>query len=98
MTEGDVLPELQRQVVGFGSFGLGWRPWRTLSLKGQIDAHTSFYRNSELKDLSDPGLQGTLGFSLCVTPVTSLDLAVVENLIHTTSPDVVFHLALSTRL
>jgi hypothetical protein len=97
MTEGEVLPELQRQVVGFGTLTLGWRPWQLLALKLQFDAQTPFYHNSSLDELNDPALQGTIGFTLCFTPVTSLDLAVVENLIKTTSPDVVFHVALRTR-
>ena len=97
MSHGDVLPDQQRHAVLFGTLGGGWRPLSWLALKTQIDAHSPFYRGSDLRALSLPSMQlvvgGTLGFSKNL----SLDLAVSEDIIIETAPDVAFHLALRQR-
>jgi hypothetical protein len=93
MTEGDVLPERQRKVVGFGSVGLGWQPLSMLALQLQLDGHSAFY-DSELKQLGDFAAQLVIGGTLGLPADFMLDLAVSEDIIVDTAPDVVFHLAL----
>ncbi|OGT21870.1 MAG: hypothetical protein A2V90_01120 [Gammaproteobacteria bacterium RBG_16_57_12] len=90
---GDVLPELQRSIVGFGSFGIGWRALSRLDLKLQVDMHSSFYR-SELGALGASGIQLITGGSLSFANGLYFDLGVTENLTTDTTPDVVFNLAL----
>ncbi len=94
MTNGDILSDQQRPVVGFGTLGVGWAPLRWLALKVQTDAHTAFYRNSELRELNAFAAQLTVGGTLAFSQKTTLDIGVSEDVIVNTSPDVVFHLSL----
>ncbi len=93
--KGDILAERRRTVVGFGSVGAAWRPWQRLALKAQLDGHTPFYR-SDLVPLG-ASVQIVLGGTVALSERTTLDLALVEDLIVYSAPDVVFHLALRTR-
>ncbi len=95
MARGDILPERQRRLVGFGSLGTAWKPLERLALKIQLDGHTSFY-DSSLTPLG-PSLQLVLGGTVAFSEHTTLELAIVEDLVVYSAPDVVFHLALHTR-
>ncbi len=97
MTEGSVLPDQQRNWVWFGSLGAGWSPLRWLAFKVQANGHTSFYQGSALRELNSSSIQLTVGGTLALSQRISLDLGVTEDLIVQTSPDVVFHLALTGR-
>jgi len=94
--KGDVLPDLQENLVGFGSIGVGWQLTSKLTFKGQIDGHTPFYKHSELEQLGDPAAQLTLGGTQKLGKNTALDLAVSEDLFVNTSPDVTFLVSLRT--
>jgi hypothetical protein len=94
MTEGKILKDQQRNLVGFGSLGVGWDPFSWLALKIQADAHTPFYRESGLKEVDAYSVQLTIGGTVAFDTKTSLDIGVSEDLIVATAPDVVFHLAL----
>jgi hypothetical protein len=93
MSNGDILAEQQRHLVAFATLGGGWRPLSSLILKIQVDGHTAFFRNSELREFSD-SLQLTIGGTLGLAKSLALDLAVTEDIVVNASPDVVFHLAL----
>jgi hypothetical protein len=97
MTNGDVLPEQQRHEVGFGSIGAGWSPLKWLALKVQLDAHTPFYKDSELRELSQNAVQLLIGGTLALSERTTLEIAVSEDIATLTSPDVVFHFDLGIR-
>jgi hypothetical protein len=97
MTKGNVLADQQENLVGFGSIGAGWKPLSWLALKVQMDAHTPFYRESDLKPLSANAAQLLIGGTLGLSERTSLDIAVSEDIAVNTAPDVVFHFNLSTR-
>jgi len=97
MTEGDVLPDQQKNAVAFGSVGAGWRPLQWLTLKVQFDGHTAFYRDSDLVELGSNAVQAVMGGTLHFSERTALDIGVAEDLIIKTSPDVVFHFALRHR-
>lgn len=94
MTEGDVLPDQQRKVAGFGAVGAGWSPARWIAFKAQANWHTAFYRDSDLRELNAASVQLTIGGALAFTETIQLDVGVTEDLIIKTAPDVVFHLAL----
>jgi hypothetical protein len=94
MTDGDVLESQQRNRVGFGSLGVGWSPVRWIAFKVQANGHTSFYKDSELRELNHSSVQLTMGGTLAFSDRLSLDLGVTEDVVVKTSPDVVFHLAL----
>jgi hypothetical protein len=97
MTEGNVLPDQQKRWVGFGSLGIGWAPLDWISLKVQADAHTPFFRDSELKEISATAVQLIVGGTISFSERMALDIGVSEDLIVNTSPDVVFYFTLRTR-
>jgi hypothetical protein len=97
MTRGSVLPDQQRNYVGFGTIGMGWNPLSWLALKVQMDAHTPLYRDSDLKPLAANAVQLVIGGALALTDRTSLDIGVSEDVATTTSPDVVFHFNVNSR-
>ncbi len=94
MTKSAILTDQQRPFVGFGALGLGFRPADWIELKIQTNAHTSFYSDSGLDEIHAPSAQLTMGGALHLTPKTSLDIGVTEDMITGTSPDVVFHFSL----
>ncbi len=94
MTKGKLLQDQQQPLVGFGSLGLGFSPAHWIELKIQTNAHTAFYSNSDLKEISGASAQLTVGGALHFTPKTSLDIGVTEDIIVGASPDVVLHLSL----
>lgn len=95
--KGDILEDQQRRWVGFGSIGIGWMPLSWIDFKLQLDGHTSFYNNSELTQINSSSLQLGIGGSLHFSERVSLDLAVIEDVIVASAPDVVFHSALNWR-
>ncbi len=97
MSDGKVLQEQQRNLVGYGSIGVGWRPFSWIGFKIQINGHTPFYRDSDLVELSASSAQVTVGGSLALSKTTSLDIGVSEDIIIKTAPDVVFHIAIQGR-
>lgn len=95
--KGDVLPDMQRELVGLGTIGIGWTPLDWLALKTQFYAHSPFYRHSALHQLGVTALQWLIGATFAFTDSTALDVGVSEDLaILHASPDVSFHFALST--
>jgi hypothetical protein len=97
MTDGDVIRDQQRNLVGFGSVGAGWSPLDWLALKAQFDGHTSFYGGSDLVEVNSGSVQFTGGGTFGLTRDTFLDVGVSEDLMVDTAPDVVFHFALRSR-
>lgn len=95
MTKGKILPDQQNPAVGFGALGLGFSPARWIELKIQTNAHTSFYSDSNLQEVNGASMQLTVGGAFHLSPKTSLDIGVTEDIIVGTSPDVVFHLSLN---
>jgi len=91
MTRGNILPDQQRPVVGFGSVGLAFTPASWVDFKGQINAHTAFFSSSDLKTLNAPSVQLTLGGSWYISRSMSFTFGVMEDLTVDTSPDVVIH-------
>ncbi|AJE02325.1 DUF3187 family protein [Geobacter pickeringii] len=97
MSKGDVLKDQQKSVAAFGSLGAGWSPFDWFALKVQTNWHSSLYRGSTLRELDFDTLQIIGGGTIAFPTGTALDLGVSEDLNVKTSPDVVFHLALTQR-
>lgn len=95
MTEGKVLKDQQRNLVGFGNLGFGWSPAKWIALKAQLSSHTPFYQGSDLSELGDFAIELLIGGTCAFTSRTALDIAVSEDLSVATSPDVALHLGLS---
>ena len=97
MGKGEVLEQQQRSFAGFGTVGLGLRPLSWLALKVQVETHSAFYRDSVTDVLASPVLQVVGGGTFALPWETTLDVAISENIITETSPDVNFHFALRKR-
>ncbi|KIH75839.1 Protein of unknown function [Geoalkalibacter ferrihydriticus] len=97
MSRGEVLPAQQRNLVWFGSTGLGWQPLQRLALKVQIDGHSAFFKSSDLRELKTASAQLVVGGSFYFSEHWILDLGVSEDIVVDTAPDVALHLALSRR-
>lgn len=95
MTEGDVLPDQQNNLAGFGTVGLGWGPAQWISFKVQFNAHTPLYHGSSLDEISSSSLMLVMGGALRFPGDYDLDIGVSEDLIVGTAPDVAFHFGLS---
>ncbi|MFA5514665.1 MAG: DUF3187 family protein [Desulfuromonadales bacterium] len=93
-TDGEVLEEQRRNLAGFGSLGFGWAACDWLSLKIQLDGHTALYKDSSLTEINAHSLQLVLGGALQLAEGITLDLAVGEDIVVDSAPDVVFHLGL----
>ena len=95
MGKGDVLAEQQRRVAAFASVGAGAQvlPWMTLKL--QADVNSPFYNDSGLRQINSTAVQLLMGGDLQLAKNIKLDVMVGEDLVVHTSPDVVFHLALT---
>ncbi len=97
MTRGDVLADQQRHAAGFGSAGFGYAPVDWITLKLQLDGHTPFYANTDLRELGNSALEIRMGGDINLSTATSLSIAVSEDLAVYTAPDVTLHLSLSHR-
>ncbi len=95
--KGDVLPELQRRAVGFGAAGIHWRAWPQLTLTAQVDAHSPFYKDSDLKPLHTPSAQLVLGGTWFVRPTLGVEIAVSEDLVVDSAPDVVIQIGVRSQ-
>ncbi|PIW47050.1 MAG: hypothetical protein COW18_09795 [Zetaproteobacteria bacterium CG12_big_fil_rev_8_21_14_0_65_54_13] len=91
-----VMQNVQRHAVAFGSMGLGWRVSESIVLKAQIDGHTPFY-NSSLDELGLISAQLVFGGSIDLSEKMALDIALSEDIVVASAPDIVFHLALRTK-
>ena len=96
MSKGEVIKNRQRSAAVFGSLGIAWGPYDWLAFKLQLDGHTAIFKNTGLTEIGSDSAQLVMGGSLKVADRTTLDLAVCEDIVVDTAPDVVFHLALRT--
>lgn len=89
----DLMRDIQRSSVLFGSAGIIWGTPSKIDIIVQLDGHTGFYY-SALDQLSAKTVQLTVGGAINFTPTTQLDIGVGENLFTDTTPDVLINIAL----
>jgi hypothetical protein len=94
MSAGKVLPSQQRNQVGFGTLGFSRQYFPHVALNAQLDAHSSFYDHTSLRQLNHYAIQGLAGLNWELASRTFLEFSISEDLIVNTSPDVVFSLSL----
>jgi len=90
---GEVLPDQRQPMVAFGTGLLAWQVSPRANLKLQLDGHSAFYQ-SALRELDSPSLQLSLGATITASRVLDIDLAMVEDLVVDTAPDLALLLAL----
>jgi hypothetical protein len=89
MGDGDRLAAQQRDLVWSGFAGVGWRAWRGLELKAQLDAHSAVFDEADL-DFLGPAVVLTVGGDYRFASGWQLDVAVSEDVAVESSSDVVF--------
>jgi hypothetical protein len=87
--DGDRLSAQQRDVVWSGLAGVGWRAWRGLQLKAQVDAHGAAFEDTDLDFLGD-ALVLTVGGDYQFESGWRFDVAVSEDIAVESASDVVF--------
>ncbi len=97
LSPGDILRDMQRHWVAFGTVGAGWSPWKIISFSIQLDATTAFYNNSSFSTFSGNTVGLLLGGAVALGERTSLELGVGEDLAVSTWPDVTFHMGVTHR-
>ncbi len=96
-TDGDLLPDQRRNLAATVSLGFGWQPWSRIGFQVQFDGHTALFSDSAFKELDQFAGQLATGGSLALGDNTDLEIAVIEDILVDTAPDVVFHFALRQR-
>lgn len=94
MDEGEVLNDIRKDWVLYGSGTVSWLLSPKVSLKAQVDAHSAFY-DSELKELGSHSAQLIIGGTIRLSQQITLDLSVSEDIAVDTAPDVVFQIGLN---
>ncbi|MBF0120370.1 MAG: DUF3187 family protein [Desulfobacterales bacterium] len=86
------LSDERKTLVGFGTIGLGIEYWDYFIPKIQIDLHSPFYHSS-LKEIGSYAGQVVIGGTIFLSKKSKmfLDIGIIEDIIVTTAPDVVFH-------
>ncbi len=93
----EVLEDMTRHLVGFGTLGFGWAPLTWMALKAQLDVHSPFFRDTRINALGPWATQVDVGFTFALAKKTFFDLGISEPILVETAPDVDFHLALRRR-
>lgn len=95
MNEGNVIPEQQRHVVGFGTLGISQKFFPQLTINAQLDIHSPFYSDSGLQQLGRYAALGLLGAEWEFGPGKYVTLSMSEDMVVGASPDVTFNLSLT---
>ena len=95
--EGERLPDQQRDFGWSALAGIGWRAWRGLELKAQLDAHSAVFDEADLDFLGDAFVL-TVGGDYRFASGWQLDVAVSEDIAVESASDVVFVFGLKKAL
>jgi Protein of unknown function (DUF3187) len=87
--EGERLADRQRDFAWSALAGIGWRAWRGLELKAQLDAHSAVFDEAALDFLGE-ALVLTVGGDYHFASGWQFDLAVSEDIAVESASDVVF--------
>ncbi|MGI9325214.1 MAG: DUF3187 family protein [Pseudomonadales bacterium] len=93
--DGEVLPELQRDTVGFAGAGAVWRASERWRFNLQFYGQTSYF-DSDVKELGSEGISITAGLSYSwLESRTQLSVSMVEDLVTDIIPDVALQIKLT---
>ena len=87
--EADILNTIQEDTAWFGNFGTEWQVWPHTALKVQLDWHTAFYKQTEIRFLNDV-VQLSIGGHWKTSATTQLELSLSEDIKRDASPDITF--------
>ncbi len=93
--DGEVLPELQRDTVGFAGAGAMWRASERWRFNLQFYGQTGYF-DSDVKELGSEGISITAGLSYTwLQSRTRLSVSMVEDLVTDIVPDVALQIELT---
>lgn len=93
--DGDVLPDQQRKSVAFGAMGLQWRWTDTVHLAAQLSLQSRYF-DSSLDELGGSTSSLSIGGGLTLRRLgIVVDVAIIEDLISDTTPDLGMYLSVS---
>ena len=95
LSEGNVMLEQQRHVVGFGTLGISQKFFPRVTINAQLDIHSPFYSDSGLRQLGRYAVLGLLGAEWELGPRKYVTLSMSEDMVVGASPDVAFNLSLT---
>ena len=99
VSNGDVLENQSRNLLGHGGARVAYQVARGVSLKVQWDIHSQVYEDTRLRQLNEIAYLLSFGGTIKFSQRSALDLVVVENYPHPEiSPDVAFQLTWRARL
>jgi hypothetical protein len=93
LNQGDLVQPVVEDWLVVGLLGSAYSLTPRVDLKAQLEATSAPYE-SQVEELGDPSLQVSFGASIQVAHNVTLDIALSEDLITNTAPDVAFHLGL----
>ncbi|MDG2316028.1 MAG: DUF3187 family protein [Gammaproteobacteria bacterium] len=85
--DSDLFTDRHEDWVAFGTLGAGWPVLQNFGLKVQFDSHSKFYR-SELDEMGKASIQVSVGGWWSLGERRQLNVAIGEDLIVRTSPDI----------
>lgn len=91
--QGDLDQPTPKDWVAMGLLGSAFQLSPRVNLKAQLELHSAPY-DSPLEELGDFSAQITFGASITVAEALYLDLALSEDIVTSSAPDVAFHLGL----
>lgn len=93
---GDVLPEIQRQLVGFGGIAAGWSLGERFEMQAQINAQSAYF-DSAVDELGSHSVQIALGGRYAFSGRNHfLSIALIEDIFANATTDVALHLSLTS--
>ena len=95
MSQGKVMPQQQRHLVAFGTFGISQKFFQQISINAQLDVHSPFYNDSGFRQLGEYAVLGLLGLNWEFAPRKFVEFSVSEDFMVGASPDVTFNLSLT---
>lgn len=97
LEEGEVIADQQQSYALFGGFGSGLQVSENVVLQAQLDLHTPLYKGSDMRELDSVAFLLTVGGNLKINKQWNIDIAVVEDALPHSAPDVTFHLGINSR-
>lgn len=94
--DGEFAPAQQENTAWTGHLGLGWRFTDKFAGKAQLDSHAALF-DSPLPQVGDAAIMATFGVTWNFSPRWWLDAALVEDVLSSATPDVVFLFGLAYR-
>lgn len=96
-SDGDVLPNMRRNVAGFGWLVLGYELTPEFVVRGQFYLHTALYKNTAMEALNGLAVQGAFGFAWQLSRRSTLSFAFIEDFNAGVTPDVALNMGITYR-